>query len=143
MILIYLPRPINSHNTIMRKGRLAVVFLGSIFPKPLKMHSQVKSLLTELNFYTYLHCDYLTYLFLITPTDCLLFLPHHAVTCRVQNNGGPERSKSVQNVVQGNLKILKFSWGSMPPNPPTSLYFTAQTHPLPPEKSLLRACDLA
>ena len=31
----------------MRKGRLAVVFLGSIFPKTLKMHSQVKSLLTE------------------------------------------------------------------------------------------------
>ena len=47
MILIYLPRPINSHNTIMRKGRLAVLFLGSIFPKSLKMHSQVKSLLTE------------------------------------------------------------------------------------------------
>ena len=47
MILIYLPRPINSHNTIMRKGRLAVFFLGSMFPKTLKMHSQVKSLLTE------------------------------------------------------------------------------------------------
>ena len=45
--LFDLPRPINSHNTIMRKGRLAVVFLGSIFPKSLKMHSQVKSLLTE------------------------------------------------------------------------------------------------
>ena len=31
----------------MRKGRLAVVFLGSIFPKTLKMHSLVKSLLTD------------------------------------------------------------------------------------------------
>ena len=47
MILIYLPRPVSNHNTIMRKGRLAVVFLGSIFPKSLKMRSQVKSLLTE------------------------------------------------------------------------------------------------
>ena len=79
----------------MRKGRLAVVFLGSIFPKTLKMHCQVKSLL---NLYTYLriHCNYLTYLFLITHTDCLLFLPHHVVY-RAQNSARPERSKSVQN----------------------------------------------
>ena len=78
MILIYLPRPINGHNTIMRKGRLAVLFLVSIFPKTLKTHSQVKSLLSE-PLYS-LHCDYLTYLFLITDTDCSLFLPHHVVT---------------------------------------------------------------
>ena len=43
----------------MRKGRLVVVFLGSIFLETLKMHSQVK--LSSKNLYTYLHCDYLTY----------------------------------------------------------------------------------
>ena len=30
-------RPINSRNAIMRKGRLAVVFLGSVFLKTLKI----------------------------------------------------------------------------------------------------------
>ena len=42
MLLIYLSRPIISRNTIMRKVRLTVFFLGSIFPKTLKKHSQVK-----------------------------------------------------------------------------------------------------
>ena len=37
------PRPINSRNNIMKK--VAVVFLGSIFLKTVKMHSQLKSLL--------------------------------------------------------------------------------------------------
>ena len=45
MLLIYLPKPINSRNTIMRKGRLVVVILGSIFLKTLKVRSQVKDLL--------------------------------------------------------------------------------------------------
>ena len=45
IILIYLPRPINSRNTIVRKGELAVVFLGSIFLKTLNMRSRVNCLL--------------------------------------------------------------------------------------------------
>ena len=76
----------------MKKGRLAVIFLGSIFQKTMKMHSQVKSLI-----YTYLHRDYLNILFLITHTDCLLFLPHHAVT-ELKITADPSAwSKSVQN----------------------------------------------
>ena len=46
IILIYLPRPINSRNTIVRIGKLAVVFLaGNIFLETLNTHSRVKSLL--------------------------------------------------------------------------------------------------
>ena len=66
MLSIYLPRPINSRNTIMRKSWLAVVFLGSIVLKTLilnKMYSQVKFLLKTSIDYICLHCDYLTYLF--------------------------------------------------------------------------------
>ena len=83
---------INSRNMIMRKGRLAVVFLGSIFPKTLKMHSQVKSLIKKTSILTYIAIIY-HILLLITHTDCLLFLPY-AVT---KLNGRPERLKSVEN----------------------------------------------
>ena len=41
----YMSRPINGPNTIMRKSRLAVAFLDSVFLKTLKLHSPVKSLL--------------------------------------------------------------------------------------------------
>ena len=37
--------PIDSRNTITRKGRLAVIFLSNMFPKTLKMNSHVKFLL--------------------------------------------------------------------------------------------------
>ena len=95
MILIYLPRPINSHNTIMRKAQLAVVFLSSIFPKTLKMHSQVKSLLTES---LYLLTFRLFDIFISNNTHRLL-VSASTTSCRyrAQNNGRPERSKSVQN----------------------------------------------
>ena len=93
MILIYLPRPINSRNTIMRKGRLAVVFLGGIFPKTLKMHSQVKSLLTKP---LYLLTLRLFDILISNNTHRLLVV---SASCRysAQNNGRPERSKPVQN----------------------------------------------
>ena len=94
MILIYLPRPINSHDTIMRKGRLAVVFLGSIFPKTLKMHSQVRSLLTEP---LYLLTLRLFNIFIANNTHRLLVVSTTSCRYRAQNNGRPERSKSVQN----------------------------------------------
>ena len=94
MILIYLPRPINSHNTIMRKGRLAVLFLGSIFPKTLKMHSQVKSLLTEP---LYLLILRLFDIFISNNTHRLFVVSTTSCRYRAQNNGRPERSKSVQN----------------------------------------------
>ena len=75
----YRDHAINSRNTITRKGRLAVVFFGSIFPaKTLKMHCQVKSLLTEPLYLLTLRL--FDILFLITHTDCLLFLPHHVFT---------------------------------------------------------------
>ena len=93
IILICLPRPINSHNTIMRKGRLAVVFLGSIFPKSLKMHSQVKFLLTEP---LYLLTLRLFDIFISNNTRRLL-VSNTSCLFRAQNNGRPERSKSVQN----------------------------------------------
>ena len=88
---------ISSCNTIMRKGRLAVVFLGSIFLKTLKMHynSQVKSLLKTSKL-TYI-VDSLTYsisnnthpLPVVSTTSCY----------RAQNSVLHERStlKSVQN----------------------------------------------
>ena len=44
----YLSRPINDPNMIMRKGRLAVVFLDCVFLKSLKLQSRVKSLLNPL-----------------------------------------------------------------------------------------------
>ena len=94
MILIYLPRPVNSHNTIMMKGRLAVVFLGSIIPKTLKMHSQVKSLLTEP---LYLLTLRLFDIFISNNTHRLLVVSTISCRYRAQNNGRAERSKSVQN----------------------------------------------
>ena len=94
MILIYLPRPVNSHNTIMMKGRLAVVFLGSIIPKTLKMHSQVKSLLTEP---LYLLTLRLFDIFISNNTHRLLVVSTISCRYRAQNNGRVERSKSVQN----------------------------------------------
>ena len=85
MILIYLPRPINSHNTIVRKGRLAVVFLGSIFPK---------SLLTEpLYLLTLRSFD----IFTSNNTHRLLVASTTSCRSRAQNNGRPERSTSVRN----------------------------------------------
>ena len=94
MILIYLPRPINSRNAIMRKGRLAVVFLGSIFPKTLKMHSQVKSLLTEP---LYLLTLRLFDILISNNTHRLLVVSTTSCRYSAQNNGRPERSKPVQN----------------------------------------------
>ena len=88
---------ISSCITIMRNGRLPVVFLGSIFLKTLKMHynSQVKSLLKTSKL-TYI-VDSLTYSFsnnthslpVVSTTSCY----------RAQNSVLPERStlKSVQN----------------------------------------------
>ena len=94
MILIYLPRPINGHNTIMRKGQFAVLFLGSIFPKTLKMHSQVKSLLTES---LYLLTLPLFAVFISNNTHRLLVVSTASCRSRAQNNGRPEWSKYVQN----------------------------------------------
>ena len=89
-----IPRPINSRNTITRKGRLAVVFLGSTFPKALKMHCQVKSLLTEpLCLLTLRLFD----IFIPNNTHRLLVASTTSCRYRDQNNGRPERSKSVQN----------------------------------------------
>ena len=86
---------INSHNTIMRKGRLAVVFWGSIFPKTLKMHCQVKSLLTEpLYFLITLR---LFDIFISNNTHRLLVVSITSCRYRAQNNGRFDRSKSVQN----------------------------------------------
>ena len=54
----------------------------------------------------------------------------------------------MRNVVQGISKFSKFSRGTMPPDPPTSLYLHFQNaHPPPTpththEKSWLRACAL-
>ena len=96
MILIYLPRPINSPNTIMRKGRLAVVFLGSIFPKTLKMHCQLKSLLTEPLYLLTLRLFAID-IFISNNTHRLLVVSTTSCRYRVQNNGRPEWSKSVQN----------------------------------------------
>ena len=48
----YLSRSISGPDTIMRKGRLAVVFLYCVFLKIMKLHSQVKSLL-ETSIFTY------------------------------------------------------------------------------------------
>ena len=89
-----IPRPINSRNTIMRKGRLAVVFLGSIFPKTLKMHCLVKSLLTEP---LYLLTLRLFDILISNNTHRLRVVSTTSCRCRAQNNGRPERSKSVQN----------------------------------------------
>ena len=89
-----IPRPINSRNTITRKRRLAVVFLGSIFPKTLKMHCQVKSLLTEP---LYLLTLRLFDIFISNNTHRLLVAFTTSCRYRAQNNGRPERSKSVQN----------------------------------------------
>ena len=93
MLLIYLPRPINSRNMIMRKGRLAVVFLGSIFPQTLKMHSQVKSLQKPL----YLLISRLFEYFISNNIHRLLVVSSTSCRYKAQNNGGPERSNSVQN----------------------------------------------
>ena len=78
----------------MRKGGLAVVFLGSIFPKILKMHSQVKSLLTEP---LYLLTLRLFDIFTSNNTHRPLVVSTTSCRYRAQNNGRPERStKSVQ-----------------------------------------------
>ena len=45
----------------------------------------------------------------------------------------------MRNVVEGNPKFLKFSRGSMPPDPPTSLYFHCPHAPPPYQKSWIRA----
>ena len=89
-----IPRPINSRNTIMRKGRLAVVFLGSIFPKTLKMHCQVKSLITEPLYLLKLRSFDI---FISNNTHRLRVVSTTSCRYRAQNNGRPERSKSVQN----------------------------------------------
>ena len=93
MLLVYLPRPINSRNTIIRKNWFAIVFLGSIFLKTLKMHSQVKSLLKIL--YTYLHCDFLTN-FISNNTHRLLVLSTTSCRYPAQNNAGPTRAVKVR-----------------------------------------------
>ena len=107
MILIYLPRPINSHNTIMRKGRLAVVFFGSIFPKTLKMHSQVKYRLTEP---LYLLTLRLFDIFISNNTHRLLVVSTTSCPYRAQNNGRPERSKSVQKIVKPYEQVPTLLW---------------------------------
>ena len=77
----------------MRKGRLEVVFLGSIFPKTLKMHCQVKSLLTESLYVLTLR---LFDIFISNNTHRLLVVSTTSSRYWAQNNGRPERSKSVQ-----------------------------------------------
>ena len=80
-MLIYLPRPIYSRNTIVGIGGLVVVFLGSMFLKTLNMYSRVKSLL-KTSILTYLHRDHLTYS-IFNYTHCLLFLPHHVAELKL------------------------------------------------------------
>ena len=49
--------------------------------------------------------------------------------------------ENARNTVQGNPNILKFSLGSMPPDPPTSLHLHC-SHAPPHGKPWLRACLL-
>ena len=93
MILIYLPRPINSHNTIMRKVGSRSSFLVVYFQKHWKC-IQVKSLLTEP---LYLLTLRLFDIFISNTTHRLLVVSTTSCRYRAQNNGRPERSKSVQN----------------------------------------------
>ena len=117
MLLIYLPRPINSRNTIMRKGRLVVVILGSMFLKTLKVRSQVKDLLNT-SILNYLHCDYLTYihtLLVVSTTSCYSWAQNNgrpAVKVRPKMRKWPVKLRTFETFVQ---IIDPFIWRKLVP----------------------------
>ena len=81
----YLSRmSINGPNTIMRKGRLAVVFLDSVFPSK-NTETAFSGKVSPKHLYTYLNCSYLTYS-ISNNTHYLLFLPHLVTELKITTN---------------------------------------------------------